>query len=264
MSSVLRALVLGDVVGQPGCRALFVSLQSLIRQYSADLVVANGENAAAGFGITPDIAEQMFTSGIHVITSGNHIWQKRDIYPMLENNPRLLRPSNYPQGVVGKGSCALEIKGQTVAVMNLQGRENLSTIQCPFRTGKEQAKKLREKAKIIIVDFHAESADEKESLGIYLDGQVSAVLGTHTHVQTADERILKHGTAYMTDLGMTGPSDSVIGISKEIAIDRSMTQMPLKMEVAENTAFVSGALLTLDCETGRALKIERVNQKSIV
>lgn len=186
----MSALVLGDIVGQPGCRALFIGLKPLVKRYNADLVVVNGENAADGLGITPQIVSQLLSDGVDVITTGNHIWQKREIYPVLDENPRILRPANYPHCKVGRGHTVIEVKGTNVAVVNLQGRVRMSDIDCPFTVGKDLIRKLRDTNKIVIVDFHAEEPEEKEALAYWLNGMVTAVVGTHTHVQTADERIL--------------------------------------------------------------------------
>ena len=269
MGPNLRVLVVGDVVGQPGCRALFVGLPELVRRLGADLVIANGENAADGFGLTPDIAERMFKSGVHVITTGNHIWQKREIFPLLSTSDTLLRPENYPvllgaDAIPGKGHCIVTVRDVPVLVINLEGRVNLSPLRDPLVVGRSLLKQFRSKARLSIVDFHAESVDEKEALGLYLDGEASAVVGTHTHVQTADERILSRGTAYITDIGMSGPTDSVIGMKKETAVARSLSQMPLKMEVQNTTAEIMGVLIELDLAKGRALSIERVRQLSSV
>ncbi len=262
MAEKLRVLVLGDIVGQPGCRALFAGLRPLIRKYDADLLVVNGENAADGFGITPQIAEQLFAGGAGVITTGNHVWQNRDILPFLNSNERILRPANYPHCKYGRGSVVVEVKGRKVAVANLQGRMHMTEIDCPFSVGRELARRLRDAAKTIVVDFHAEAPEEKEALAFHLDGMVSAVVGTHTHVQTADERILRGGTAYITDIGMTGPRSSVIGVDPETAMRRSMTQMPLKLPVADNPAVINGVLLEIDPDSGRALAIRRVREQS--
>ncbi len=260
--SILKALLLGDIVGQPGCRAIFIGLKTLKRKHKADLVVINGENAADGFGITPEIVNNIFAEGADVITTGNHIWQKREIDKYLESQERLLRPANYPAGVPGKGYCTFEIKGNKIAVLNLQGRENMQSIDCPFKKSIEIIRKIKNEIKIIIIDFHAEATEEKEALALFLDGKVSAVVGTHTHVQTADERILPEGTAYITDLGMSGPVMSVIGSLTEISIKRFLTQMPLKIEIADNPAYISGTLIEIDTETGRAIKITRISEKS--
>lgn len=269
MTRPLKALILGDIVGQPGCRALFVSLPELARRLEADLVIANGENAADGFGLTPDIAEKMRASGVHVITSGNHIWQKKEIYPVLQTTDTLLRPENYPVipgpgAIPGKGHCIVTVRDIAVLVINLEGRVNLSPLRDPIQVAKAVLKQFRSRVKAAIVDFHAESVDEKEALALSLDGEVSVVVGTHTHVQTADERILPHGTAYITDIGMTGPVDSVIGMKKETAVSRSLTQMPLKMEVQNSTAEIQGVLVEIDPGTGAALRIERIRQLSTV
>jgi len=269
VTRTLKALILGDIVGQPGCRALFVGLPELARRLEADLVVANGENAADGFGLTPDIAEKMRTSGVHVITSGNHIWQKKDIYPVLQTTDTLLRPENYPviQGpgaIPGKGHCIVTVRDTAVLVINLEGRVNLSPLRDPIQVARALLKQFRSRVKAVIVDFHAESVDEKEALGLSLDGDVSVVVGTHTHVQTADERILPKGTAYITDIGMTGPVDSVIGMKKETAVSRSLTQMPLKMEVSNSTAEIQGVIVDVDLSTGAAVRIERIRQLSSV
>ncbi|MBB6482233.1 TIGR00282 family metallophosphoesterase [Spirochaeta isovalerica] len=257
----ISALVLGDVVGQPGCRALFFKLPGLIKKYKADLVVVNGENASDGFGILPEDAEKFFSKGVDVITTGNHIWQKREIYPLMDKeNSSIIRPANYPPGVPGSGSVTVNVKGEDVTVLNLLGRVRMGMpVDCPFRHSSDFLKK-HNKSKIVIVDFHAEDVMEKESLAWYLDGKVSAVVGTHTHVQTADERILPGGTAYITDIGMTGPKDSVIGTKPEISIERSLTQLPLKVEVADNESVIHGVHLLIDAESGKAVSIDRIVQ----
>jgi metallophosphoesterase (TIGR00282 family) len=269
VTHTLKALIIGDVVGQPGCRALFVGLPDLIKRLGADLVIANAENAADGFGLTPEIAERIRASGVHVITSGNHIWQKRDIYPLLQTTDTLLRPENYPvlagaAAIPGKGHCIVTVRDVPVLVMNLEGRVNLSPLRDPIQVGKALLKQFRSRVKAAIVDFHAEAVEEKEALGLSFDGEVSAVVGTHTHVQTADERIFPGGTAYITDIGMTGPVDSVIGMKKETAVTRSLTQMPLKMEVQNSPAEIQGVLLEIDLSRGTAVKIERIRQLSAV
>jgi metallophosphoesterase (TIGR00282 family) len=278
MPRTLTALVLGDVVGAPGCRALFIGLPDLARRLGAELVVANGENAADGFGLTPDIADRMFKAGVHVITSGNHIWQKREIYPMLAMYDTVLRPENYPKPdrttpggkpgdpspIPGKGHCIVTVGDLSVLVINLEGRVNLSPLRDPFQVGRSLLRQLRGRTRLAIVDFHAESVEEKEALGIWLDGEASAVVGTHTHVQTADERILPGGTAYITDIGMTGPVASVIGMRTETAIARSLSQMPLKMEVENSAAEIQGVVVEIDTQSGKAVRIERVRQASAV
>ena len=264
MADTLRVLAIGDVVGQPGLRALFAGLGDLVRRLDADLVVANAENAAEGFGLDPVAAERLFACGVHVITSGNHIWQRREILPMLEVREELLRPENYPPGVPGHGHCIVTVKDTPVAVLNLEGRVNLSPLRDPFAVGRSVLRQARGKARVCVVDFHAESVEEKEALAAWLDGEAAAVYGTHTHVQTADERILAKGTAYVSDIGMTGPIDGVIGMRRDTAIHRSLSQMPLKMEVQEGPSEIQGCLIAVDARTGRATAIERVREPSAV
>ena len=264
MGNTITALILGDVFGTSGIRALFTALPSLRKENKADIVVVNGENAADGLGITPEITEQLFTSGVDAITTGNHVWHKREILDLLDSDQPIVRPANYPPSAPGRGVAMLSVKDMDIAVVNLQGRRRMNSLDCPFRVGKETIKKLREKCRIVIVDFHAEDPEEKEALAFYLDGLASVVVGTHTHIQTADEKILPGGTAYITDIGMTGPSESVIGSKKEISIQRSLTQMPLKMEVETNRAVIQGVKIVIDTENGMSKKIERIEKHSIV
>ncbi|WP_320130014.1 TIGR00282 family metallophosphoesterase [uncultured Sphaerochaeta sp.] len=256
-SKTLTVLLLGDVCGQPGCRALFMGLGSLVKDFRADLVVVNGENAANGFGLSARLMEQFFTLGVHVITSGNHIWQQEDLLPYLDSESRLLRPANYPPQAPGHGSTVVDCKGHKVAVLNLQGRQQLISIDCPFRIGMDQVQKLKKQTPMILVDFHAENTEEKEALALYLDGKISALVGTHTHVQTADEKILPHKTAYITDLGLCGPSESVIGSDPGISIAKQMTQMPLRSEIADHPPVLQGVCVTIETETGNAVSIKR-------
>ena len=261
-SEALRILLLGDVVGPSGMRALFLHLAQLRKRLRSSLVIANVENAAAGFGLTVAQADELAGYGVDVMTSGNHIWQQREIWPRLESDDRLLRPHNYPSSVPGKGTCVVDVGTVKVGVLNLEGRVGMSDLRCPFRVATAEVARLRKLTPVIVVDLHAESASEKEALALHLDGTVAAVVGTHTHVQTADERILPKGTAYLTDLGMTGPRDSIIGMKTGIVIRRALTQMPLKMEVAEGPADICGALLTVDPVTGRGLSLERIHERS--
>jgi len=261
---LLRALILGDIVGSPGCRAVFAGLAGLVSRTRADFVIANGENAADGRGIRPQDVSALFAAGVQVITSGNHIWQKKEILPLLESEDRLLRPENYPTGVPGKGHCVLSVKGAAIAVLNLQGREQLPAIRCPFRVGRESVARLAQRAALVLVDFHAEAPDEKEALAYYLDGHCALVFGTHTHVQTADERILPGGTGFITDIGMTGPAESIIGMSIETGIRRGQTQMPLRMEVEDKPAQVCGILAELDTDRRVTTAITRVREASLV
>jgi metallophosphoesterase (TIGR00282 family) len=260
----ITALILGDVVGQPGCRALFTYLPALKKKHKADIVIVNGENASDGRGMSPENVNLFFRSGVDVITSGNHIWQDKELFPMLEKEKTLLRPENYPIGVLGKGHCIVQVKDVSVGVINLEGRVFLSNLRDPFIIGAEIAAKMRKETKIIIIDFHAEWPEEKEALAIYLDGQISALIGTHTHVQTADERILPKGTAYITDIGMTGPENSVIGMKSGIVLEKNVSQMPLRMEVSETQASIMGVVLQIDSDTGAAISIERIWEKSAV
>lgn len=257
MADKITALILGDIVGQPGCRALFIGLKSLIRKYNADFVIVNGENAAGGFGITPDLADQIFAIGVDVITSGNHIWQKKEIYKYLDSTEKLIRPANYPGDVPGNGFCVITKKDFRMCVINLQGRVEMYDLDSPFDTASSIIRTQSDAADGIIVDFHAESTAEKEALALYLDGKVNAVVGTHTHIQTADERILPEGTAFITDLGMTGPTGSVIGVDPEISIRRSLTQMPLKMEVLEMPGVIRGVAVDIS-KNGKTQSISRI------
>ncbi len=247
-------LLLGDIYGDPGCRVLSLKLQSLIKKYRADFVIVNGENAYKGFGIIPSQVDMLFGIGIDVITSGNHIWQQEDIYPYLDSQDNLLRPANYGNLVQGHG---YTVKNG-VCVMNLQGRMNMVPTEDPFKWANDILKRIDSKVKTIFVDFHAESSEEKEALGFFLDGKVTAVVGTHIHVQTMDERILPNGTAYITDLGMCGPKDSVIGSDPAVSLKRQLTQMPLKAQVHETIAEIHGVCIQSDPETGRAISIERI------
>jgi len=255
----LRLLFIGDIVGRSGREALARELDRLVDRYAVDLVVANGENAAAGFGLTPDVARELFDAGVDVLTSGNHIWDKKDIYGYLDQQSRLLRPANYPPGLPGRGWGVYETAaGVPVGVLNMEGRAFMNNLDCPFRAADQALTELAGKAKVILVDFHAETTSEKMAMGYYLDGRVSAVLGTHTHVQTADERVLAGGTAYLTDVGMTGSRDSVIGIRKEGALDRFLTQLPVRFEVAKKDPWLCAALISVDEHSGRATEIQRI------
>jgi metallophosphoesterase (TIGR00282 family) len=264
LPEILKVLFLGDIIGQPGCRAIFVSLKEIINRTKADLVIANGENANEGKGILPKDADTLFSAGIDVITSGNHIWQKKEVIPLLETKTNILRPENYPAVTPGTGHTLVTKKGITCAVINLEGRVFLSNLRDPFSVGKNLVSQLAKQAKVILIDFHAELVEEKEALALYLDGTISALIGTHTHVQTADERILPGGTAYISDIGMTGPSDSVIGMHIDISINRCLTQMPLKMEVVNNPAELQGVIIDIDPATGKALNITRLKEKALV
>jgi len=258
----LKILFIGDIVGRTGRRALACRLDRLIDIHNIDLVVANGENAAAGFGLTVDIARELFDLGIDVLTSGNHIWDKKEILDYLDRQERLLRPANYPGDPPGTGSGIYATSaGLKVGVLNLEGRVFMNNLDCPFRAADQLIEELRRHTPIILVDFHAEATSEKMAFGHFLDGRVSAVVGTHTHVQTADEQILPGGTGYITDAGMTGSRDAVIGIRKELAIEKFLTQMPVRFEVAKKDSVLCGVLFTIDETTGRAVAVERVREE---
>lgn len=258
----MRVLFIGDVVGKGGRRAIADLLPKLMGE-GIDFIIANGENASGGMGITPSHAEMLLDMGVNCITSGNHIWRKKEVIPVLEGEPRLLRPANYPPGAPGRGCGIYTIaNGTKVGVLNLEGQVFMRPLESPFKTAEEQVSSLRRDTTVIIVDFHAEATSEKMALGWFLDGEVSAVLGTHTHVQTADERVLPRGTAYITDVGMTGPSDSVIGIKKEIALERFLTMLPNKFEPASGTVELQGAIVEVDEGTGLSIGIRRVKMSS--
>ncbi len=256
----MRVLFIGDIFGKPGRRVVQEKLQALTHEHRIDFCIANIENAAAGFGITPQIADEFLNSEIDLLTSGNHIWDKRGIIPYLAEQPRLLRPHNYPKGVPGTGIFVGDTDcGIRVGVVNLQGRVFMPATDCPFTRGLEAIEDIRRQTKIVIVDFHAEATSEKQAMGWYLDGHVSAVIGTHTHVQTADERILPRGTAFITDIGMTGPHDSVIGSVPDLSIDRFLSQIPNRLEPAGGNLRFCGAVIEIDESTGLALSIRRLN-----
>ncbi|RMF58651.1 MAG: TIGR00282 family metallophosphoesterase [Calditrichaeota bacterium] len=256
----MNVLFIADIVGKPGLEITAKLFPRLKEKYKIDLCIANGENGCDGKGLTVKIARNYFNLGIDVITSGNHIWDNRDIYDTLKTDRRILRPLNYPDGNLGHGSTVVETADHVkVGVVNLQGRTFMFSIDCPFKLGLEEVKKLQKVTNIIIVDFHAEATAEKIALGWYLDGRVSAVIGTHTHVPTADERVLPNGTAYITDVGMTGPFDSVIGLKKEVAIRRFLHQTPVRYKMAEDNLRFCAVLVSIDRESGKATRIERIN-----
>ncbi|RLB76216.1 MAG: TIGR00282 family metallophosphoesterase [Deltaproteobacteria bacterium] len=257
----MRLLFIGDVVGRAGRRTLTDHLNRLIDHHLVDLVVANGENAAAGYGLTAPVLRELFDAGVDVVTSGNHIWDKKEIMPILDREPRLLRPANYPPGLPGVGQGIYETAaGIKVGIMNLEGRVFMKNLDCPFRAADVLIDDLQKTTPIIFVDFHAEATSEKQALGFYLDGRVSAVVGTHTHVQTADERILAGGTGYLTDVGMSGSQDAIIGNQKEPALQRFLTQLPVRLEVAKKNPQLCAVVLTINEETGCCEAIERLQE----
>jgi len=255
----LKILLIGDIVGEPGRKIVAKHLRNLIQEAHLDLVIANGENAAGGFGITPKITQEFFDMGVDVVTTGNHVLDKKEITDYLDREKRLIRPANYPEGVPGYGKVLVKTdRGDTVAVLQLMGRIFMLPIDCPFQTVRKELKTLQDQTRVIIVDMHAETTSEKMAMGWFLDGEVSAVLGTHTHVQTADERILPGGTAYITDVGMAGPMDSVIGIRKEDAIEKFLTQTPKRFELASGPSVLSAVIVEIETPGGRALSIQRI------
>ena len=255
----MKVLFIGDIFGEPGRRALARAVPKLVAQRQIDIVIGNGENAAGGFGITPELAEELFDLGLAVITTGNHAWDKKEILDYFPREPRLLRPANYPSGVPGYGSVVVESAGgEHLGVLQLMGRAYMPTLDCPFQVAKKELAALKKRTAAVIVDMHAEATSEKMAMGHYLDGEVVAVVGTHTHVQTADDQILPKGTAYLTDIGMTGPLHSVIGVKKELAIEKFLTGMPRRFEVASGPAVFCAVLIELDARLGKALSIERI------
>jgi hypothetical protein len=255
----MKILMIGDIVGKAGRQAIQRILEKVIADHQIEFTIANGENAAGGMGITPPIAIEMMNQGVNVLTSGNHIWAKKEIVPFLDEESRLLRPSNYPPRVPGRGAGIFHTgDGQRVGVLNLEGRVFMKHLDCPFRVGEKEVETLSRETNIILVDFHAEATSEKMAMGWFLNGKVSAVLGTHTHVQTSDERILDGGTAYITDVGMTGPLDSVIGIRKQIALERLLTQIPWKFDVATEEIELQGVVIDVDPKTGKSKDIKRI------
>lgn len=255
----MKILYIGDIMGEPGRRAVGRMVPRVVSQRQVDVVIGNGENVAGGFGITPELAEELFEMGLSVITTGNHAWDKKEILDYFPREPRLLRPANYPAGVPGNGSYVVETPGgEKLAVLQLMGRAYMPTLDCPFQVAKREVAKLKREAAAVLVDMHAEATSEKMAMGHYLDGDVVAVVGTHTHVQTADEQILPKGTAYLTDIGMTGPLHGVIGVKKELAIEKFLTGMPKRFEVASGPTVFCAVLIEVDAQLGKALTIERI------
>ena len=257
----MKILFIGDTVASAGRSILHKHLKPLQETYEVDLTVVNCENAAGGFGVTPKIADELFDWGVDVLTSGNHIWDKKEIFPYLDSHSLLLRPANYPPGNPGRGSVVAKTGGgEKVAVLNIQGRVFMPSIDDPFRAADAELSALPSDVRVIIVDMHAEATAEKVAMGWYLDGKVSAVLGTHTHIPTADETILPDGTAYQTDVGMTGPFHSVIGVMKEDVLRRLLQQTPVRFKPASRDARLNGALIDVDSQTGKARSIERIQR----
>ena len=255
----MRLLMIGDIVGRPGRQAVKDNITGLISEFKVDITVANGENSAGGNGLTREVGRELLAMGIDVITMGNHVWNHKEIFNYISQEKRIVRPANYPPGAPGLGvNVFIAGNGTSVAVMNLSGRVFMPELDCPFRKVDEMLASLDKQVQVVLLDFHAEASSEKVAMGWYLDGRVSAVCGTHTHVQTADERILPGGTAYITDVGMTGPRDSVIGVKKELVIEKFITQLPRRFEVANSSYQLNAVLVDIDDTTGRATDIRRI------
>lgn len=256
----MRILFIGDIVGRPGRELVRRGVAGLVEEHRIDLVTANAENAAAGFGITREIGDQILEWGVDVMTSGNHIWDKKEAIPYIGAEPRLLRPANFPAGVPGSGSYVVRTAdGRSAGVINVMGRVFMLNIDDPFAVVLREIEAVRQRARVIVVDFHAEATSEKVAMGWHLDGKVTAVIGTHTHVQTADERILPKGTAYLTDVGMTGPHDSVIGVEIEPSLGRFLNAMPARFETATANPRLNAVIIEADDRTGLATDIERLS-----
>ena len=256
----MNILFIGDIVGRPGRDLVHRGLRGLVEHYGIDLVIANAENSANGFGVTRDIGHTLLEWGVDVMTSGNHIWDKKEALEYIVTEPRLLRPANYPAGVPGRGSYVAQTgDGRAVGVINLMGRVFMVPIDDPFAVALREIEAIRHRTRIIFVDMHAEATSEKVAMGWHLDGRVTAVIGTHTHVQTADDRILPNGTAYLTDAGMTGPHDSIIGMEREPSLARFLNGMPTKFEPATGNPRLNGVVIEADEKTGRATKITRIS-----
>lgn len=255
----MKILFIGDIMGKPGRKVLKNLLPEIKHEYGPfDFKIANAENAAGGFGLTEKVMEELFDMGLDCLTSGNHIWDKKEFLPVLDGEKRILRPANYPDGCQGIGNTVFSVKGIEVAVVNLQGRVFMTPIDCPFKKADEILEKLE--TPVVIVDFHAEATSEKKALGLYLDGRVSCVIGTHTHVQTADEQILPGGTAYITDAGMTGGQAGVIGMDKKSVFHRFLTGTPSKFEVCNDNIEVQGLVIEIDPNSGKSLSVSRVSR----
>jgi 2',3'-cyclic-nucleotide 2'-phosphodiesterase len=250
-------LFVGDIVGSPGRRILKDHLADIVDQRKIDLAVVNCENAASGFGITPRLADELFAAGADVLTGGNHIWDRKELMEYFPHQPRLLRPANFPDGLPGSGLYIGSTRnGVQYAVLNLQGRTFMAPIDCPFRASEHELARIPPEVKVIVVDMHAETTSEKQAMGWFLDGKVSAVIGTHTHVATADAHVLPNGTAFISDVGMTGPHDSIIGMAKDAIIQRFLNSLPARFEVAEGDVQMHAALIDVDETSGRAHSIE--------
>ncbi len=256
----MRILFVGDIFGKPGREIVRRAVPALIERESLDYVIANVENSAAGFGVTGDIADTILSYGVDAMTTGNHVWDKKEVLDYIPRQPKLVRPANFPAGTPGRGSYVGQTRsGEPIGVINVMGRIFMQPLDDPFAIVLKEIEAIRAKARVIIVDFHAEATSEKVAMGWHLDGRVTGVFGTHTHVQTADDRILPKGTAYLTDAGMTGPHDSIIGVTTEIALSKFVTAMPARFESSSGPGRLNGVIVTADLATGRATAIDRLN-----
>lgn len=254
----MKILLVGDVIGRPGRTAFAKYTKQLKKERDIDLVIVNGENSAGGKGISEKSLDELYHGGADIITSGNHIWDNREVYKFIDREPYLVRPANYPDGAPGKGWCLYPHKSKNVAVINMSGRAFMPPMDCPFQKVEDVLHEIGDEADIVILDFHAETTSEKMAMGYYLDGRVQIVVGTHTHIQTSDERILPNGTAYITDLGMTGPWDSILGVDKEIIIKHFTSCMPVRHEVAKGGCVYSALLVEIDNSSNAPVSVERI------
>lgn len=251
--------MVGDIFGKPGRKAVKELIKTYRNQYELDFVIANGENAAGGNGITREIANELYNAQIDFITMGNHTWDKKEIFQFIDTDKKIIRPANYPPGTPGRGWAIVPLSNELkIGIINLSGRVFLPPLDCPFRVGERIVEEISKETHIIIVDFHAEATSEKIAMGWFMDGKVSAVVGTHTHVQTADERILPYGTGYITDVGMTGPHDSILGVKRDIVIQKFLTQLPARFETAQGVAQFNAILLEIDETTGKTMGLKRI------
>ena len=253
----MRILFIGDIVGRPGRTIVKNNLSRIIKEENIDFIVANGENSAGGLGITKETYEELIIAGIDVVTLGNHTWDKKEVFEFINKSEKLIRPANYPEGNLGKGYVIVKKNDKNIAVVNINGRVYMDPVDCPFRTMDKVLKEIEGQADIIIVDFHGEASSEKQAMGWYLDGRVTAVVGTHTHVQTADERLLHNGTAYITDVGMTGPMDSILGMNKEIIVNKFIDLLPARFEVAKENVKIGAVIIETNSEN-KAITIKRL------
>ncbi|WP_027406983.1 TIGR00282 family metallophosphoesterase [Anaerovibrio sp. RM50] len=254
----MKILIVGDVVGRPGRKAFKKYTKELREKHNIDIVIVNGENSAAGKGVSRKSLDELYAAGADIVTSGNHIWDKREVYEVIDTDPYLIRPANYPEGAPGKGWCLYPFKAKNLAVINMSGRAFMPEMDCPFQKIEDVLSEIGDEADIKILDFHAETTSEKMAMGFYLDGRVQVVVGTHTHIQTADERILPEGTAYITDLGMVGPWNSVLGVKSDIIIKKFTSCMPARFDLADGPAVYSAIVVEIDDATNKPVGVERI------